>query len=191
MDKWHKCPQCGKDVLYITNPCPNCKLRLDWRQQPPIPYMPPTVAPQQQAGQQSLETSQQPVYRQPIYQAPMQTPQQQFINAASLNSSGQGEGMEIPEEIRNKWNWGAFLLNWIWGIGNSVWIAFLVFIPLVGIVMIFVLGAKGNKWAWQKMKWDSIEHFQKTQRNWAVWGLVITILSIFLQILSAAMGATK
>ena len=51
MERWYKCPQCGNDVLYITNPCSNCKLRLDWRQKPPIPYIPPTGEPPQKAVQ--------------------------------------------------------------------------------------------------------------------------------------------
>ena len=54
---------------------------------------------------------------------------------------------EIPPEL-DRWNWGAFFLNWIWGIGNSTYIALLMFVPLVNIVMIFVLGAKGSRWAW-------------------------------------------
>jgi len=58
MQKSYKCPQCGKDVLYITNPCPNCKLRLDWRQQPPIPYIPPGGAPQQQVIQPEIVSHQ-------------------------------------------------------------------------------------------------------------------------------------
>jgi hypothetical protein len=72
----------------------------------------------------------------------------------------------IPEEIRG-WSWGAFLLGWIWGIGNSTWIAFLGFIPYFGFIWRFVLGAKGNKWAWQNKKWDSIEHFNRARRKWA------------------------
>jgi hypothetical protein len=46
------------------------------------------------------------------------------------NTSGQGERGFVPPEIR-RWNWGAFLLNWIWGIGNDTYIALLLFIPLV------------------------------------------------------------
>ncbi len=49
----------------------------------------------------------------------------------------------IPPEIR-RWNWGAFLLNWIWGIGNQTYIALLALIPGVNLVMLFVLGAKGS-----------------------------------------------
>jgi hypothetical protein len=37
----------------------------------------------------------------------------------------------IPAEIR-LWNWGAFLLNWIWGIGNQTYIALLALIPGFG-----------------------------------------------------------
>ncbi len=58
---------------------------------------------------------------------------------------------EVPAEIK-KWNWGAFFLSWIWGIGNQVWISLLGLIPIVNIVMIFVLGAKGNEWAVESQK---------------------------------------
>jgi hypothetical protein len=40
------------------------------------------------------------------------------------NTSGQGERAHVPAEI-DRWNWGAFLLNWIWGIGNDTYIALL------------------------------------------------------------------
>jgi hypothetical protein len=33
------------------------------------------------------------------------------------NTSGQGERTQVPAEI-DRWNWGALLLNWIWGLGN-------------------------------------------------------------------------
>ena len=43
------------------------------------------------------------------------------------NTSGQGALATVPGEI-DKWNWGAFPLNWIWGIGNNTFIALLMFI---------------------------------------------------------------
>lgn len=81
------------------------------------------------------------------------------------------------------------MLTWIWGIGNNVWLSFLVFIPYLGsLVMPFVLGAKGNEWAWQGKRWDSIEHFRKTQRTWMWWGIgvhgIIILNLIFLLILT-------
>jgi hypothetical protein len=92
-----------------------------------------------------------------------------------------------PAEVK-RWNWGAFLLTWIWGIGNQVWIALLALIPLVGLVMMFVLGAKGNEWAWEKRRWDSVESFHSTQRKWAIAGLIVWAAGIVLWIVAAAAG---
>jgi hypothetical protein len=83
----------------------------------------------------------------------------------------------VPAEI-DRWNWGAFLLSWVWGIGNSTFIALLTFVPLVGLVMPFVLGARGSAWAWRNRRWDSVEHFKRVQRQWAIWGVVIWLATI-------------
>jgi hypothetical protein len=88
------------------------------------------------------------------------------------NTSGQGKSASIPAEI-DRWNWGAFLLNWIWGIGNNTYIALLMFVPFVNMVMLFVLGFKGSAWAWRNKRWESTEQFKHTQRKWAQWGLVL------------------
>jgi hypothetical protein len=80
----------------------------------------------------------------------------------------------IPAEIR-RWNWGAFLLNWIWGIGNQTYIALLALIPGFGFIWMLVLGAKGSAWAWRNGRWDSVEHFKRVQRKWAIWGLVVWV----------------
>ena len=47
-----------------------------------------------------------------------------------------------------------------------------MFVPLVNVVMIFVLGAKGSEWAWHNERWRDVEHFKRVQRNWAIWGFV-------------------
>ncbi len=97
---------------------------------------------------------------------------------------------EIPAEL-DRWNWGAFFLNWIWGIGNSTYIALLMFVPIVNVVMIFVLGAKGSKWAWRNRLWRDAEHFRKTQRKWAIAGLVVWIslpIIAFLLVYSIGQG---
>jgi plastocyanin len=91
------------------------------------------------------------------------------------NSSGQGKDAVVPPEVR-RWNWGAFFLTWIWGIGNRTYRALLTLIPPLFLVMPFVLGANGNDWAWRARPWDSIEHFRRVQRRWALWGLVAAVL---------------
>lgn len=104
---------------------------------------------------------------------------------ASESASGQ------PAELKG-WNWGAFIFTWIWGIVNRVWLSFLVFIPVVNIVMIFILGAKGNEWAWKSRKWDSIEHFKKHQKAWKPWAILLFVLALvgmFIWIIIAVLGA--
>jgi ABC-type Fe3+ transport system permease subunit len=86
--------------------------------------------------------------------------------------SGMGKQSTIPPEIQG-WNWGAFFLNWIWGIGNSTYIAFLMFVPFVNLIMMFVLGAKGNEWAWQNRAWRDVDHFKTTQKRWRNAGLIV------------------
>lgn len=101
------------------------------------------------------------------------------------NNSGQGKTALLPPQLYG-WNWGAFFLSWIWGIGNNTMIAFLTFIPLVNIVMIFVLGAKGNEWAWQNKRWQNIQHFKRVQRLWAIWGVIIFAVGMAFSILVIA-----
>jgi hypothetical protein len=99
--------------------------------------------------------------------------------STKANTSGQGKGAAIPEQIRG-WNTGAFLMNWIWGIGNKVWISLLALIPipLIGFVMAIILGVKGNQWAWEHKKWKSIEGFKKTQRIWMWAGISLLCISL-------------
>ncbi len=156
MQQWYKCPMCSQEILYGVNPCPYCKCSLAWSQQGPVLYLPPTGDPQQIAT----------------------------TNIPNISRQGNLANSDIPEEIRH-WNWGAFFLTWIWGIGNSVWWSFLTFIPYLGIVVMpFVLGAKGNQWAWKSKSWESTEHFQKTQKTWAKWGIAIFCINIFFVLLA-------
>lgn len=83
---------------------------------------------------------------------------------------GQPKDTPIPAKL-DRWNWGAFLLNWIWGLGNSTYIALLMFVPFVNFILIFILGAKGSKWAWKNRIWEDEAHFIRTQRNWAKAGI--------------------
>lgn len=108
------------------------------------------------------------------------------------NTSGDGDTATVPAEI-NRWNWGAFFLTWIWGLGNRTYIAFLAFIPLVGLVMPFVLGAKGSAWAWRNRRWESVEAFRATQKKWALWGAVVflLIIGLFVGLFFSIMVAMK
>jgi hypothetical protein len=94
------------------------------------------------------------------------------------NSSGLGKESEIPIEIQG-WNWGAFLLTWIWGIGNNTYRAFWIFFPIVNFFMAIALGLKGNEWAWRNRRWESIEHFKRVQRQWTKAGIIVIAVMFF------------
>ena len=106
------------------------------------------------------------------------------VGVTPENTSGLGELATVPEEVKG-WNWGAFVLTWIWGICNGVLIALLCLIPLFGFIWAFVLGVKGNEWAWRNKKWDSVEHFKSTQRSWNIAGIVLFAISIVVGCLAA------
>ncbi|HRE16384.1 MAG TPA: cytochrome c oxidase assembly factor Coa1 family protein [Rhodocyclaceae bacterium] len=108
------------------------------------------------------------------------------------NNSGQGKLASVPAEI-DKWNWGAFLLNWIWGIGNNTFIALLMFVPLVNMIMPFVLGAHGSAWAWRNKRWDSVEQFRDVQRKWAKWSVIVyvALIGLFVTLFMSIMAGMK
>ena len=85
----------------------------------------------------------------------------------------------MPEELK-KWNWGAFFLSWIWAIANHSWVGLLALLGPVWIIMIFILGAKGNEWAWKNRKFDNVDQFKKVQSGWAKWGLGLFVIQVIL-----------
>jgi len=140
-----------------------------------------------------------PGYQQPGYQAPIPSPYEQgpYSGGPMVNTSGQGAAAVIPPEVAMMgFNWGAFLLNWIWGVGNSVWISllmwvfgFLNFIPglglLAGLGFQIYLGIKGNELAWRNRRFESIEQFRAVQATWTKWSLILLVAGFVLGILGA------
>jgi hypothetical protein len=95
------------------------------------------------------------------------------------NTSGVSNGA-VPTGLGD-FNWGAFLLTWIWGIGNNVYWSFLVFVPYLGaLVMPWVLAFKGNELAWRSKRWDSVEHFKRVQASWTRAAFVVLVVTSFI-----------
>ncbi|MBK8801058.1 MAG: hypothetical protein IPN71_03190 [Fibrobacteres bacterium] len=99
---------------------------------------------------------------------------------------------DLPAEVRG-WNWGAFLLNWIWGLGNGTAFGLLMFVPLVNFVIPFVMGAKGNRWAWENRKWQNVAQFKRAQRIWSWVGLGFwgSLLGVFFLVFFVAQSGMK
>jgi hypothetical protein len=95
--------------------------------------------------------------------------------------SGKGDASVIPPELGH-WNWGAAFLNIWWGIYYRVWISFVAFVPFVGLFWWIVMGVNGNKWAWQKNKWLSVEYFKKAQKKWVAWAIALVALGVIINV---------
>lgn len=97
--------------------------------------------------------------------------------------------VKTPKPPLPRWNWGAFLLTWIWGVGNRVWISLLALIPGVNIFMAFYLGLKGNGLAWERSRYLNLSEFKKAQKLWLRWGIGIFLVITLLAIGSLALSA--
>lgn len=111
------------------------------------------------------------------------------------NTSGAGQAAVVPAEIANKFNWGAFLLSWIWGLGNATYITLLMIvgyilclIPIVGWLICLGLaiwfGFKGNEWAWRNKRFESVEAFNDYQKKWTIAGIIVAVIGIVWMVLS-------
>jgi len=47
------------------------------------------------------------------------------------------------------------------------------------MIMPFILGIKGNEWAWEKRTWTDVHEFRRFQKRWAIAGFVIIGLLLF------------
>jgi len=105
---------------------------------------------------------------------PYQPPKAELADVSGLgeNNSGGGSSIEIPPGVKG-WSWGAFLWSWIWSIVNKTWIGLLALVPYVGFIVGIYLGIKGRELAWRNKRWESLEHFNRVQRKWSLWGLLV------------------
>ena len=93
--------------------------------------------------------------------------------------------MANTNEYPKGFNWGAFLMNWIWGIGHGKYITLLYFpaciIPIIGPLLISVwFGIEGNKWGYESRNWNSIDEFNQHERLWVRVWFIMAILGIIL-----------
>lgn len=89
-----------------------------------------------------------------------------------INNSGKGNNLKTPSGLK-KWNWGAFFLTWIWGLGNGTFIPLLSLLPILNFIMPFYLGINGHRIAWESRYWSDVASCNRTQRKWGILGLVL------------------
>lgn len=99
---------------------------------------------------------------------------------------------EISEKDLKRFNWGAFILGWIWGLLNKSYITLIqlpiLFFPILGTFISLALsiwfGIKGNSWAYKNKIFNSYDEFNCRQRKYAKAGLVIILLNVITMFLA-------
>lgn len=116
------------------------------------------------------------------YQPNQNTQYQQNPYQANQYQPNQFATYDVPPSIK-KWNWGAFMFNITWGIGNKTYLPLLCLVPFVNLVMPFICGAMGNEWAWKNGNYSDPEEFLKVQSTWNRAGIFSFILTIVVLVL--------
>ena len=80
------------------------------------------------------------------------------------------------QELSHGFNVGALLFGWVWGVANGVKKSLWTLVPVVNVVYIFILAAKGNEWAVESRNWRSAEEFKSFQSQWVKWAIMVFIL---------------
>jgi hypothetical protein len=102
------------------------------------------------------------------------------LNGETSKSVNSNINPQELEQVLSKWNWGAFLLTWIWSVAHGVWWGLSALIPIPGVSLIvgILLGIKGSRSAWENKKYSSIQEFNESQKNWTIAGLVVIAVNI-------------
>jgi hypothetical protein len=105
----------------------------------------------------------------------------------------------LPPSLKG-FNWAAFILGPVWGLGNTVvpaiiigvalwavlWLTYST-VPYVGAGAVvcgsLVIGYRANEWAWRARKWQSIEQFRRVQQGWLLWAVVVAIIWVVMALL--------
>ncbi len=86
---------------------------------------------------------------------------------------------ETKSQFTTKWNWGAFIDPFGFGIGNRAYLCLLVLIPIFNIVWIFISGAKAEQWALsnQDNHYRDEQEFRNVMDSWKRAGFVQFIIA--------------
>lgn len=96
---------------------------------------------------------------------------------------------QVPPDVK-KWNWAPFLMGWMWCFAHRIYsygiailiIAFIPYVSLINLPLTIYLGFVGSNLAWKNRKFSSVEEFNKIQKIWIFWGIILWILFFVLMI---------
>lgn len=113
------------------------------------------------------------------------------------NTSGM-KGAVPPQLAALKWNWGAFLLSFLWTVNHRMtwgWgilvLSLLGRIPGIGLLFSIAvlgvsiyLGLNGHKLGWQNRRFEGgVAQYFEVQNAWMKWGIGVTVVSFIFGVL--------
>lgn len=110
-----------------------------------------------------------------------------FIIIFLMCTKGRISGLKPADDLY-KFNWGAFIGTWIWGLFNKSYKT-LFMIPLcfttASFPFMLICGLKGNKWAYKNKNYDNLGQFHKEQsKQTLIWCLLSPILAFVMFIVT-------
>lgn len=199
------CTKCGENFPSDSACCTRCGAQVNSRNAAPDPWLPESPIPPVPAAEiveqanPALTAAPEPV--QTADPAPAQAGYAHFAQPQQQSQPLMQYSYALPPEYlpsgndpsalpyMTGWNWGGFLLSWIWALGHEqitsgVIILVASMIPGLGTIVRWgfkiYFGLKGNELAWRNRRFDTISQFQDTQRAWTYWGAAIFGISIFI-----------
>ncbi len=191
------CQKCETSNMARASYCVSCGASLETplRMSPSAASSRTPILPREardQARPREEPRAQQPELRRSQQQVEPRRPARAPEVSSEPNDSG-APAAQLPPALR-RFNWAAFLLGPVWGLGNGVWQAILIGLagavvpwfsrsaPWVGfvalVVTLFIIGMKGNEWAWRARRWRSVEQFKRVQQGWLLWAVVIAVITL-------------
>ncbi|MBR1424979.1 hypothetical protein IJ579_05400 [bacterium] len=104
-----------------------------------------------------------------------------------------GESSKQPKNEVVKFNWGAFLGTWLWGLFNKTPITLLMiplFFTTAALPFSIICGLKGNEWAYKNAQADDLEKFHANQKKQTIiWSILSPIIAIVMAFASLGLIA--
>lgn len=116
-----------------------------------------------------------------VQRTPMGVRQQEMSQTAheyaqqkqNTGDYGESSTAEIPVF---KFNFGAFLLGFIFALVTGAYKCLITLIPFLNIVFMFISGFKGEQWAWESGKYSTEDDFREVMNKWNKIGKISFII---------------